>query len=326
MIAKIILIAILGVVICRDISESEVTVAFGNFMAEYNKHYDTIEETIMRYNIFADNYRYIENHNMENTDFELAVNQFADLTPEEFKFKFLNNPRGEGYDNPCRLPHVKKGTDTKIDWRKKNAVSSVKNQGSCGSCWAFSTVGALEGLYAINKGSILEFSEQELVDCTRSYGNEGCQGGWMSWAFEYIREKGISTRKEYPYEGRNGPCRKKSNSFQIKGCINVTKDDSDSLLEALNINPVSICVRANNREFMYYRRGIIKTGCGTPKAELDHGITLVGADFEGSDAFWIAKNSWGSGWGESGYVRIKRDTGKGQGICGIAMDNCYPSL
>jgi len=324
MIPKILILLLVSFVLARDISESEVTVAFGGFMRQYDKHYDTLEETIKRYNIFADNYRYIQVHNEFNYDYELGVNQFADLTQDEFKEKYLKLRHEDAAINPCTLKHEQIKPEPVIDWRKKNAVSPVKNQGQCGSCWAFSTVGALEGLYAILNGKILEFSEQELVDCSRSYGNEGCDGGEMNLAFEYIKDKGISTRQEYPYEGRDRPCRKKSNSFQIDGCVNVTKNDNDNLLESLAHGPVSVAVKANNREFMYYRRGIIQSGCGRPSDELDHGITLVGADKEGTINFWIVKNSWGSGWGESGYVRIKRDTGKGPGMCGIAMDACYP--
>jgi C1A family cysteine protease len=325
MISKIFLIALIGVVISRQLGESEVTIAFGNFMSQYGRQYKTIEETIMRYNIFAENYRFIDQFNEEGHEHTLAINTFADLTPEEFKQRYLNKfPQGLSFDNPCKLAHKSNGHEAVVDWRAKNAVAPVKNQGNCGSCWAFSTVGALEGLHAITKGSLVQFSEQELVDCTRGYGNEGCNGGWMSWAFEYVHDKGISTEKDYPYEGRDRTCRKKAVAFQIAGCVNVTSEDNDMLLEAVNNNPVAVAVRANNREFMYYRSGIIKSGCGGPKAELDHGITLVGAGIENGVNFWIVKNSWGSSWGEHGYVRIKRDSDKAPSMCGIAMEACYP--
>ena len=327
MFAKLLLIALLGVVICRDVMDTEVTLEYGNFMKENNKKYDSVGEMIKRYHIFADNYRYIQNHNSQNKDFQLGVNQFSDLTLVEFKSYMLRFKMPSR--KPCTVTHTKVEAKPEIDWRDKNAVTRVKNQGSCGSCWTFSTTGALEGLHAIKKGSLIEYSEQELVDCASAYGdNHGCQGGDMSQAFDYIKDNGISLESEYPYVGRNGQCRKKSNSFQVAGCVNVTADDSMELLEALNIGPVSIAVKADNRAFMYYRGGIITSGCGSDRDELDHGITLVGAGIDKSTGtpYWIAKNSWGSSWGEHGFVRIKRDTVKGHGMCGIAMENCYPTL
>ena len=323
MISKIILLLLAGVVICRVVMEAEVTMEFSKFMKEHNKVYTTLDELQSRYNIFMDNYMAIVEHNRVNKDFELGVNQFADMTLAEIKERFLKKREGL---TPCTLKHTKVPPQTEIDWRKKNAVSQVKNQGNCGSCWAFSTTGALEGLHAIKKGSLVEYSEQELVDCSRSYGNEGCNGGDMSAAFEYVKDKGISTEAEYPYEGRDRTCRKKSNSFQVSGCVNVTHNNNDELLEALTIGPVSIAVKANNVAFMYYRSGIIKSGCGRESDELDHGITLVGASVDNGTPYWICKNSWGRSWGQAGYVYIKRDTGMGPGVCGIAMEDSYPVL
>ena len=321
MISKIILLLLAGVVICRVVMEAEVTMEFSKFMKEHNKVYTTLDELQKRYDIFSENYMAIVEHNRVDRDFEMGVNQFADMTLAEIKERFLKK---RALDIPCTLKHTKTAPKTEIDWRNLKAVSPVKNQGNCGSCWAFSTVGALEGLHAIKKGSLVEYSEQELVDCSRSYGNEGCNGGDMSAAFQYVKDHGISTEAEYPYEGRDRTCRKKSNSFQVAGCVNVTHNDNDELLEALTIGPVSIAVKANNMAFMYYRSGIIKSGCGRESDELDHGITLVGAAIESGTPYWICKNSWGRSWGQSGYVYIKRDTGKSSGVCGIAMEDSYP--
>eukprot|EP00829_Urostomides_striatus_P021587 TRINITY_DN96_c0_g1_i2.p1 TRINITY_DN96_c0_g1~~TRINITY_DN96_c0_g1_i2.p1 ORF type:complete len:308 (+),score=69.76 TRINITY_DN96_c0_g1_i2:28-924(+) len=289
----------------------------------------TIDEIMARYNIFAENYRYIEEHNSKNDDFKLAVNQFADLTLEKFKELHLAK-RGEadGKIVPCQFKHVKATPNPEIDWKKKGVVTPVRNQGNCASCYAFSAIGALEGLFTIKKGKIMEFSEQELVDCSRSYGNKGCLEGEISLAFEYIKDKGISTRREYRYEGADGTCRKKSNSFQISGCANITKNDNDMMLEALSYGPVSAWIRSDNREFIYYHSGVIKGNCGTDQDELDHGITIVGAGYESGSRtpFWLIKNSWGSHWGEEGYVRLKRDTGRSSGVCGIALESCYPIL
>ena len=326
MLSKIILIALLGVSFCFDLpSIFGATVEFAKFMKEHGKKYDSLQEIMKRYSIFMDNYNYIEEHNKVNTDFKLAINQFADLTPEEFKAMYLSTKPTTGH---CKIAHVKGEAKTVVDWREKGMVSRVKNQGSCGSCWAFSAIGALESLHAIKKGTpVVEYSEQELVDCDRTE-NMGCKGGDMDLAFEYVQKNGISTEAEYPYEGRDGKCRKKSKALQIDGCTAVAADDSDQLLEALNHGPVSVAVKANNRAFMYFRSGIITSGCGTNADELDHGILLVGAAMAESvgTPYWIVKNSWGTSWGMKGYVQIKRDTGKGNGVCGIAMDNSYPVM
>jgi len=324
MISKIIFIALLGAALCIDVSDAEVTVQFGKFLNEFGKKYDTLEETIKRYNIFAENYRYIEEHNAKVSDYKLGVNQFADLTLEEFKAKYLSYKKPA---IPCTLKHIKGEVKTEIDWRDKGKVTRVKNQGSCGSCWAFSAIGAVESLHAIKKSTnpLAEFSEQELVDCSVGWGdNHGCRGGDMSQAFEYIAENGISTEQEYPYEARDGKCRKKSKAYTLKGCVNVTHDSNDELLEALNLQPVSVAVKANNRAFMFYRSGIITDGCGRDSDELDHGILLVGAAVSNGTPYWIVKNSWGASWGMKGFVQIKRDTGKSHGVCGIAMENSYP--
>ena len=324
MISKILLIALLGVVICSDVLDAEITLEFGTFMKENGRKYSNLGETIKRYQIFSENYRYIQSHNAKNNDFKLGVNQFADMTMDEVKATLLKYKKPAV---PCTLKHTKTEPKEVVDWRPK-FVARVKNQGNCGSCWAFSAIGAVESLSAIKRqAAIIEYSEQELVDCAKGWGdNQGCKGGDMSQAFEYIAEQGISLESEYKYEAKDKTCRKKSSSYKLKGCVNVTSDDSMELLEALNIGPVSIAVKANNRAFMYYRSGIITSGCGTDAQELDHGILLVGAAIDSATKtpYWIVKNSWGTSWGQSGYAQIKRDTTKGHGMCGIAMENSYP--
>lgn len=324
MISKILLFVLLESVFCREITDFEITTEFANFMGAYGREYSTVEETMTRYKIFAENYKKIQEVNEVETDFQLGVNQFADLTEEEFKKTYLTLTPSR---TPCKLKHTKTNPQNIIDWREKGAVSRVKDQGSCGSCWTFSTTGALEGRAKLKTGGdLVEFSEQELVDCAGSYGdNGGCKGGDMSQAFEYIVDNGLATEKDYPYVARNNPCKSKSiaRAVKITGCVNITRDDSNELLEALATGPVSIAVTAGNINFQYYRSGILKN-CGSTTAELDHGITLVGAGMEGSEAYWIAKNSWGSRWGDSGYIKILRITTKGPGMCKIAHEASYP--
>jgi C1A family cysteine protease len=308
-----------------EVSQWEMTGAFVKFMDEYKRQYGSAGELMRRYEIFAKNYKTIKEYNSNQTDFVLAVNQFADLTRDEFRSQHLGympNQRLRAATNPTPAP--KWGPPNPVvDWRKTNKVTRVKNQYSCGSCWAFSAIGAVESLHAIVSGTLTEYSEQELVDCAREYGNEGCNGGEMYAALQYVVDRGISLESEYRYEGRDGRCRKKSSSFKPRSYLNATRDDNDELLSILNHQPVSIAVEADNAAFMFYRSGIITKDCGT---KLDHGILLVGANIDPDKQipYWIVKNSWGRSWGLEGYAYIKRDSGKSHGVCGIAMDNSYP--
>lgn len=326
MIGKLALLLLAGVVICEGVTELELKSEFAKFMTTYARNYQSSEEVEHRFEVFSENYQAIVEFNeqrTEDSDEELGVNQFADMTLDEIKDAYLSYKPSRF---PCKAKHKKIKGDPSINWVNKGKVGRVKNQGNCGSCWAFSAMGAIESLHAIANGTMIYYSEQELVDCSRKYGdNEGCNGGDMCQAFDYIKDNGISLESEYRYEARDRPCRKKSKAFIIRDCVNVTQLDSDELLEALAWGPVSVAVMADNPQFMYYRRGIIKTGC-VSAGGLDHGILLVGAGNEESTDYWLVKNSWGASWGLSGYAKIKRDTGRGKGMCGIAMENSYPVL
>ncbi len=326
---KIFLLALLGTVMIfgHPVSDSEVATEFGKFVKQYHTHYDSIEETVKRYNIFADNYRKIVEHNLVDKEVKLAVNQFADMTEEEFR-TYLGH-RKPTYPLVCTYIHNKPYGEIKkvLDWREKNVVTRVKYQANCGSCWAFATVGALESLHAIKTGELVEFSEQELVDCTheKPYENNGCDGGYVQSAFNYVRACGISKESEYQYVAKVQKCNKQSNSFSTSGCAWVSSGDNDKLLEALNIEPVAVGVSAANFKFRFYSSGIIKKNCGENRI-LDHGVLLVGAAIESSTGtpYWIVKNSWGANWGEYGYVYIMRSSGKDQSVCKIAESASYP--
>ncbi len=327
----IFVLALLGtmVVFGHPVSDSEVAAEFSKFVKEYRTNYDSVEETVRRYNIFADNYRRIVEHNIADNEVKLAVNQFADTTEEEFR-AYLGYRKPTDF-NPCTRSHYRPHGEIKVilDWREKNFVARVKYQANCGSCWAFGAVGALESLHAIKTGKFVEFSEQELVDCTlrEPYGNNGCHGGFSENAFNYVRERGISTESEYGYEARDWMCRKRSNSFEIGGCVPIAEGDSEQLLEALNIGPVAVGVSAANFRFKFYSTGIITKGCGEGTG-IDHVILLVGAAIESSTGtpYWIVKNSWGTHWGDKGYVYIKRTSNNEHSVCMIADEAVYPVL
>lgn len=323
MISKIAFLILFGIALSIKVTEMELAQEFTKFIDTYDREYSSVEETIKRYKIFSTNYKYIVEHNSKPSQFELGVNEFADLTLEEFKTSYLNYKKTTS--GLCTKPHKSGNSSSEIDWRNKNVVARVKNQGSCGSCWAFSAVGSLEGLNAISKGKLIEFSEQELVDCARDKDNQGCNGGEMTSALEYVRKNGISTEAEYQYEGRDGRCRKKSSTLKILDCVVPPHQDNERLLEALNIEPVSVAVEAGNYSFMFYRSGIFNSYKSTA-AKLDHGVLLVGASGSKGVPYWIVKNSWGRGWGQKGYIYIERTPGKGPSYCGIAEESVYPVL
>merc|ERR1712224_602099 len=205
-----------------------------------------------------------------------------------------------------------------VDWVDGGAVSPVKDQGSCGSCWAFSTVGSLEGRAAIATGDLQQFSEQQFVDCDKDFGDEGCNGGLMDNAFKYLMQsKGACTEESYGYKGRGGACQIDSCSIGLPASSVTGFQDVDgnekALEEAVAQGPVSVAVEADT-VFQFYARGIVKTNfCG---ANLDHGVTAVGYGVENGVKYWKVKNSWGKMWGESGYIRLKKGKG-GKGQCGI---------
>jgi len=202
----------------------------------------------------------------------------------------------------------------------------VKNQGSCGSCWAFSTTGSIESSYAIATGKLVSLSEQQLVDCSDSYGNYGCDGGLMDYAFEYvIANGGLCTEDSYPYQGVDGTCKSTSCSMYdpIQSYSDVTPDSESSLEASVAIRPVSVAIEADQSSFQFYSTGILTGKCGT---NLDHGVLAVGYGTDGTTEYWKVKNSWGTSWGEEGYVLICRNCGKNgnEGECGINHEPSYP--
>jgi len=212
---------------------------------------------------------------------------------------------------------------TSIDWSQKGAVTPIKNQGQCGSCWAFSTTGSLEGIYAITTGTLDSFSEQQLVDCSDSFGNMGCDGGLMDQAFQYVEANGIELESTYPYKGVDGKCQYKAAStiFKIDNYTDVTPKDNDALQAAVAGQPVSIAIDAEN--IMFYSSGIFDNkNCGD---SLDHGVLIVGYGTANSTDFWKVKNSWGASWGEEGYIRFIRVSGQVEAICGLNLEPSYPA-
>ena len=302
---------------------------FTNFQEKFEKRYNSMQEMETRFSIFRQNIINIISHNSDaNQNFTMGVNQFTDLTPDEFRMMYVGGLKAEVGSYGCKtFTSGASGAPSTIDWRTKGAVTSVKDQGQCGSCWSFSSTGAVEGAWAISKGQLTDFSEQELVDCATgiSYGSHGCNGGQMEGAFKFVIENGQCTLSSYPYTAKDGTCQKCSAVAHMSSCSDVKPNDQVSLKAAVAQQPVAVAIEADTRYFQSYSGGILdSSSCGTT---LDHGVLAVGYGEENGQKYWLVKNSWGTTWGDKGYVKIARsDSTNDKGICGIAMDPSFPSV
>ncbi|XP_010526865.1 PREDICTED: cysteine protease XCP1 [Tarenaya hassleriana] len=310
-------------------STDKLLYLFGSWMSKHSKFYGSLEERVHRFEIFRDNLMHINRRNNEISSYWLGLNEFADLTHDEFKNRYLGLSKPEisrkrETSAKFRYRDVD-GLPKSVDWRKKGAVTPVKNQGSCGSCWAFSTVAAVEGINQIATGNLTTLSEQELVDCDRIF-NNGCNGGLMDYAFEYIISSGgLHKEDDYPYLMEEGTCQEQKEDMElvtISGYEDVPHNDEESLLKALAHQPVSVAIEASGRDFQFYRGGVFDGPCGT---DLDHGVAAIGYGSSKGSGYIIVKNSWGSRWGERGYIRMKINTGKPEGLCGINKLASYPT-
>ncbi|XP_034409395.1 cathepsin S-like [Cyclopterus lumpus] len=295
------------------------------------KQYRNEVEDVRRRELWERNLMLINDHNLEASmglhTYELSMNHMGDLTPEEIlqSYATLSPPT-----DIQRAPSAFAGTtgagapDT-VDWRAKGYVSSVKNQGSCGSCWAFSAVGALEGQLAKTTGKLVDLSPQNLVDCSGKYGNRGCNGGFMNQAFRYVIDnQGIDSEAAYPYRGQAQQCRYEAadRAANCSGYSFLPPGDEGALKEALaTIGPISVAIDATQRTFAFYRSGVYDDARCTQK--VNHGVLVVGYGTLNGDDYWLVKNSWGASFGDRGYIRMSRNK-KNQ--CGIALYGCYPTM
>jgi KDEL-tailed cysteine endopeptidase len=293
----------------------------------HQKYYTTTEEAL-RFAIFNDNHQKIMKWNAENSDVKLAINKFADLTAYEFKTLHADcehNDYFEDHRHNVVESTIKAGDlPASIDWRNRGAVTAVKDQGNCGSCWSFSTTGVLEGFNFVNSGELLSFAEQQLVDCDKAQ-NMGCNGGLAYNALTYTGKNGIELEADYPYTAKDGTCSyDKTKTKHVNSDYGrVNPKDSDALKGALVNHPVAVSIQADQSVFQFYSSGVISINCG---ASLNHAVLAVGYTKVGLLEAFIVKNSWGENWGEQGYVYIStlQALNNGAGACGILTRPIIP--
>jgi C1A family cysteine protease len=269
----------------------------------------------------SNNYEFIMKHNSENHSYLVEENKFINTS---YKNEFSNHTNHYLRKNSSTYHDIPITDKDSVDWRDEHKVTSIKNQGSCGSCWAFSSVGATESAWAIKHNMLSNLSEQELIDCSSL--NHGCQGGSMDLAFQYIMNNGLCTNLSYPYIANNSTCmiNQCEPIVHISNYSDVYPNNETLLKSSVAIQPVSVAIQANKRSFQMYQSGIYNDpSCGY---QLDHGVLVVGYGYDEQYdmKYWIIKNSWGPHWGENGYIRILRDSNDTRGLCGIAMDPSYP--
>jgi cathepsin F len=300
--------------------ESYIFSKFQEFILNHNKKYSTMEEYMERFKIFKNNYERMEAYQISPDNeqtFNLGITKFSDMTPQEFRNTYLNLriTLKDIIKGKSKLSFLQQNdAPASYDWRDHGAVGPVKDQGSCGSCWAFSTVVNLEGLNYIKNKNFQQFSEQQLVDCDKV--DEGCNGGLMENAFEYLKENGgIELSKDYPYKGYGQRCKfdKSKSALKVTGFHFSPSEDEETIKQMLySTGPLSVALNADVLQF--YNGGIIDYDANECDPQgLNHGVAIVGYGSDNGNDYWIVKNSWGSRWGEKGYFRIAR----GKGTCGI---------
>jgi len=328
MLSRVLCVALMGLAVANAASftEAEYQTMFTKYVAQYNKKY-TADTFFFRYTVFKANMDKIALANKQKHTYTLGMNEMGDMTHAEFKAAKLGYAKIDRAvlrgANACPVGKV----PTTVDWVKAGAVTPIKNQGQCGSCWSFSTTGSVEGAVQVATKQLISLSEQQLVDCSTAQGNQGCNGGLMDNAFQYIISNGgLTTEAGYPYTatGPNTCSVTTPLASTISGYCDVNSGDENALAAAVAVGPVSVAIEADQSCFQFYTSGIMSDPtCGT---QLDHGVLAVGYGVVGGQKYWNVKNSWGTSWGNNGYIWLgKQVSGQPLGVCGIASEPSYPT-
>jgi len=322
----------------EQLNDLDTRAVFEEWHKSFQRNYASESEEAHRYGIWSNNLWRIADSNSQKLSYTLKMNQFGDLTEEEFRLKVHGKTGSclrqedkislQKQQQPPQKINKKLGAlPASVNWTAQGVVTPVKNQGDCGSCWAFSTTGSLECDYAIKYGKLTSLSEQQLVDCSGSYGNQGCDGGWYYYGWEYASANGgLCTESSYPYTGVDGTCKASSCGSKYDTPSTYSKipaDEPTDLQTAAAAGCVSVAIEANQFAFQYYSGGVLTGTCGT---SIDHAVLVVGYGTLGGQDYWLVKNSWGTSWGEDGYVLICRNCNANgaAGECGINLYPAYP--
>lgn len=299
--------------------------AFEQYRRSLNKDYSTADEYIYRLNIFANNLDTIEKHNKLSKSWKMGVNKFADISPEEFVASKLHlGEQGKASLKKSPVRYLRNRAPEAVDWTTKGVVADVKDQRSCGSCYAFSGLAAIESIFAINTTILQTLSVQQIVDCSNDYGNYGCGGGLRDCVMDYVIDRGICLEKDYPYVADEGACQKTCEPVtyaKLAGHYTIEPQE-DQLEKVIAIQPPSVGIDGSGIQF--YKSGIFADEvCGS--SGINHGVLAVGYGEEDGVKYFKIQNSWGADWGESGYVRFARNVREG-GLCRVAERVHVPTM
>eukprot|EP00475_Leptophrys_vorax_P015628 TRINITY_DN2192_c0_g1_i1.p1 TRINITY_DN2192_c0_g1~~TRINITY_DN2192_c0_g1_i1.p1 ORF type:complete len:527 (-),score=129.86 TRINITY_DN2192_c0_g1_i1:78-1658(-) len=304
--------------------DSFVEEHFDAFKERHGKQYESEVEHRLRLQTYHNNLRYIASVNRQKKGYELAVNHLADRF--EYELRSLHPSKGRSKPNNAMytFSSVSSKLPESVDWRTAGAVSDVKDQGICGSCWSFGAAETIEGTLFLRTGVMARLSSQALVDCSWSFGNMGCDGGNDFLGYEWIMKSGyIPTEASYPYTMADGYCKYETAQpgVSIKGYVNVTSGDAQALREALATHgPISVSIDASHKSFSFYKSGIYyEPQCGNGLADLDHTVLAVGYGVENGTPYWIVKNSWSTYWGDEGYIKMSAVNNN----CGVATQPTF---
>ena len=290
-------------------------------------------EELRRYTIWQSKRAFVKEHNQhaDRFGYTLTVNKFSDLEKDEITAQYKGLRMEEQLQPSNNSTKYFKSSghfkplDT-VDWRDKGAVTSVKNQKQCGSCWAFSATGAIEGQHFLKTNRLVSLSEQNLIDCSKKYGNFGCNGGYPRKAFEYVQQNGgIDIEASYPYEAVDGTCQFSSSEVgaTVTGYVRIPYANESALMEAVaTVGPVSVLIDASQSSFMHYDSGVYSEPL-CKRTILDHAVLVVGYGAHNGWDYWLVKNSWGEDWGMDGYIQMARNKDNN---CGIATRAVYPTV